>query len=210
MNFVKKLQEDCFNNTISCEQLLNLSLLIAKEIKDKEMISFCSRELEGYQDDSPFFPDYRWIPVTHRIFHKEGMLDMDSIPNSIRTIFDTLYSKGPVKQSIGALEMVLQRNDEVIGMHGAASYKKKLTDFFTREVIAVDLIVERERIKGIISIVRKKIIEWAGSLHPDIFGENDPQEKNVNITVNGDMYNSNIAGTMQNSNVTLQNKPSTK
>lgn len=210
MNFVKKLQEDCFNNAVSCEELLNLSLLIAKKINDQEMISFCNRELEGYQSDSPYFPDYRWVPVTHRIFHKEGPLDMDSIPTPVRAIFDQLYSTAPIKQSISALEMVLQRKDEVLGMHGNPSYRGKLEKFFSREVSAVDLVVERERIKGIISIVRKRITEWAGSLHPEIFAENDTPSSNINITVNGDMNNSSIAGMMHDSKITLQNKQSTK
>ena len=206
---VLDLQNDCLNHSIPCSQLLLKAYAIARKLHIEKMISFCKKEMDGYQSNPDTVPIYRKICIDLQVNNGRQWHSVVVPKNSYISCHD-------VWQSIKELEILCSEKK--------AAFQVKLTteqiDLLRKVCNRANIyegakVVSTYQLEGIVYRIRRIILEWALKLGEDgIWGENlefskDEQEKaknipSIQIIINGNVSSSNIAGELNDSNSNIQ------
>lgn len=175
------------------------------------MVDFCSKELYGYKDvKREDVPAYRKGVL--------GLEGVDGYKNAFPIILrqDSEFTALKISQSITEIESMELSNGSILYSNVSAeeSYfiRKKIqidSDVLIRKVIPAYLF------KAVLTKVRKIILEWALELEKNgIYGEqlvfSDEEQKkgndipSIQIIINGNVSNSNIAGKFKDSISNIQ------
>lgn len=209
------LQRDCMDLSIPCDQLLLKAYAIAFKLDISSMVDFCSKELYGYTE-----AQYKDIPI-----YRKGIMEFEGVDGYQRSFPIILRQNSKltdfiISHSITEIEaMNLSKDGE---LYSNASVEE---NFLIRKKVNIDSnIFIRKRIpvytfKAVLIKVRKMILEWALELEKNgIYGEelefsNDEQTKvknvpSIQIIINGNVSNSNLAGILKDSisNIQMQDK----
>jgi len=205
------LQRDCMDLSIPCDQLLLKAYTIAFKLGISSMVDFCSKELYGYKDvKCEDVPAYRKGVL--------GLEGVDGYKNAFPIILrqDSEFTALKISQSITEIESMELSNGSILYSNVSAeeSYfiRKKIqidSDVLIRKVIPAYLF------KAVLTKVRKIILEWALELEKNgIYGEqlvfSDEEQKkgndipSIQIIINGNVSNSNIAGKLKDSISNIQ------
>lgn len=205
------LQRDCMDLSIPCDQLLLKAYTIAFKLGISSMVDFCSKELYGYKDvKREDVPAYRKGVL--------GLEGVDGYKNAFPIILrqDSEFTALKISQSITEIESMELSNGSILYSNVSAeeSYfiRKKIqidSDVLIRKVIPAYLF------KAVLTKVRKIILEWALELEKNgIYGEqlvfSDEEQKkgndipSIQIIINGNVSNSNIAGKFKDSISNIQ------
>lgn len=206
---VLDLQNDCLNNAIPCSQLLLKAYAIARKLHVEKMANFCKKEMDGYQSNPDAVPIYRKICIDLQV--NNGMQWQSVVvPNNSN------ISSHNVWQSIKELEILCSEKKAAFQVKLTTEQINILRKIFNRTSIYEGAkVVSTYQLEGIIYRIRRIILEWALKLGEDgIWGENlefskDEQEKaknipSIQIIINGNVSNSNIAGELNDSISNIQ------
>lgn len=172
------------------------------------MAEFCKNEIEGYQDNSEYFPSFRTIEIALWAYIGVNW-------NSVTVPSNSYLIKHDVTQSVKELETLCSQ-----GMnHFSVKLSTEQVDIL-RKVCRNPYISDGQKriaaykFEGIISKVRKNILDWVLKLNgADALEENadfgsDKNDKTQNTTViniSGPINGANIVGSMTNSSATVNN-----
>ena len=205
---VEELQRECLNNSIPCSELLLKAYAIARKLNNAEMVEFCKNEIDGYQDNSEQIPSFRIVEITLWALGGVNWRPVIAPCNSDLTKHD-------VSQSIKELETLCAQQKD----HFSIRLSKEQVDIL-RKVCRNPYISDGQKrvaaykFEGIISKVRKNILDWVLKLNDNCVLEEDTNfESNGNdntpsttvININGTINGANIAGNMMNSSATINN-----
>jgi len=209
---VIELQQACLNDSIPCSSLLLKAYAIAVKLGMKDTAELFSHELNGYKDaDKNKLPEYRrvlvnteaydayfsrWIPVT---FPANSPFNKHSVVESIAEIEKIDQSK------CDSLEVRLNADAQEI-IHKATNMT---------EPMLVHQIFAAAQATSILQKVRKVILDWSLELQSKgILGDNlefsDVEISKakdipaINITINGNVSGSTIAGVLKDSISNIQ------
>lgn len=205
------LQRDCMDLSIPCDQLLLKAYTIAFKLGISSMVDFCSKELYGYADvKREDVPAYRKGII--------GLEGVDGYRNAFPIILkqDSEFKVLEISESITEIESMDLSKGSILYSNVSAE-----ESYFIRKKIKVDSdilirkIIPAYFLKAILTKVRKMILEWALQLEKNgIYGEqlifSDEEQKKVNdipsiqIIINGNVSNSNIAGELKDSISNIQ------
>lgn len=210
---VLDLQNDCLNNSIPCSQLLLKAYTIARKLNIEEMVYFCRNEMDGYQNNSDDVPDYREVCIDLQLSNGHRW-------SSVTVSNNSYLSKHSICQSTKELE--------ILCLEKRGIFQIKLTteqlDIMRKacnnsHIYEGAKIISTYQLEGIIFKIRRIILEWAIKLgEDDVWGENleftsEEQEKaknvpSIQIIINGNVSNSNLAGILKDSisNIQMQDK----
>ena len=205
------LQRDCMDLSIPCDQLLLKAYTIAFKLGISSMVDFCSKELYGYKDvKCEDVPAYR-----------KGVLGLEGI-DGYRNTFPIILRQNSeftaleISQSIAEIESMDLSKGSIL--YSNASVEES---YFIRNKVNIDSDVMIRKVipaylfKAVLIKVRKMILEWALQLEKNgIYGEqlifsNEEQKKvndipSIQIIINGNISNSNIAGELKDSISNIQ------
>ena len=197
--------------SIPCDQLLLKAYTIAFKLGIPSMVDFCSKELYGYADvKREDVPAYRKGII--------GLEGVDGYRNAFPIILkqDSEFKVLEISESITEIESMDLSKGSILYSNVSAE-----ESYFIRKKIKVDSdilirkIIPAYFLKAILTKVRKMILEWALQLEKNgIYGEqlifSDEEQNKVNdipsiqIIINGNVSNSNIAGELKDSISNIQ------
>lgn len=204
---VIELQQACLNDSITCSSLLLKAYAIAMKLGMKDTAEIFSHELNGYKDvDKNVLPEYRCVLVNTEAY--------DAYSNQwIPIIFppNTSFNKHFVFESIPEIEKLNQSDCDTLEVRLDTERQKiirKATDM--TEPMLVHQIFAAAQATSILQKVRKAILDWSLELESKgILGENlefSVEEISkakdipaINITINGNVSGSTIAGMLKDS-----------
>ena len=205
---VEKLQNDCLNNSIPCSQLLLKAYATARKLNNVEMAEFCKNEIDGYPDNSEHIPSFRTIEISLWAYNGVNW-------NSVVVPCNSYLTKHNVTQSVKELEALcfqgknyfsVKLSTEQVNFLRKACRNLRISDGQKR--------IAAYKFEGVISKVRKIILDWVLKLNDNCVLEEDTNfESNGNdntpsttvININGTINGANIAGNMMNSSATINN-----
>jgi len=205
---VEELQYECLNNSIPCSQLLLKAYAIARKLNNVEMTDFCKNEIDGYQDNSERIPSFRIIEIA--LWALKGIKW-----TSVIVPCNSYLSRHDVTQSIRELEILCSQKKD----HFSVKLSAEQVDILRKACRDPYISDGQKRVaaykfEGIISKVRKNILDWVLKLNDNCVLEEDTNfESNGNdntpsttvININGTINGANIAGNMMNSSATINN-----
>ena len=193
-SLVLELQKDALDPSVKVSDLLRKALVVATKLNLSEFKNWIDNELGGYHgDDGSTITQYRHLNLkgelkaTHPHF---GFIPYTvTHPESNRAL-----SRRPLKQSIGKLEFLSEKNDpdstlimpfpqEVLNELDKGQGNLELG-------IVPVLVMDRARVKGVVDAVRNTILNWSLKLEQDgILGNelsfsNEEKGKATGITCN--------------------------
>ena len=206
------MQQACLNDSIPCSSLLLKAYAIAMKLGMKDTAEIFSHELNGYKDvDKNVLPEYRCVLVNTEAY--------DAYSNQwIPIIFppNTSFNKHFVFESIPEIEKLNQSDCDTLEVRLDTERQKiirKATDM--TEPMLVHQIFAAAQATSILQKVRKAILDWSLELESKgILGENlefSVEEVSkakdipaINITINGNVSSSTIAGVLKDSISNIQ------
>lgn len=205
---VEELQRECLNNSIPCSELLLKAYAIARKLNNAEMVEFCKNEIDGYQDNSERIPSFRIIEIA--LWALKGIKW-----TSVIAPCNSYLSRHDVTQSIRELEILCSQKKD----HFSVKLSAEQVDILRKACRDPYISDGQKRVaaykfEGIISKVRKTILDWVLELNDaDALEENadfgsDKNDKTQNTTViniSGPINGANIVGSMTNSSATINN-----
>lgn len=205
---VEELQRECLNNSTPCSQLLLKAYAIARKLNNVEMAEFCKNEIDGYQDNSERIPSFRIIEIA--LWALKGINW-----TSVIVPCNSYLSRHEVTQSIRELEILCSQKKD----HFSVKLSAEQVDILRKACRDPYISDGQKRVaaykfEGIISKVRKTILDWVLELNDaDALEENadfgsDKNDKTQNTTViniSGPINGANIVGSMTNSSATVNN-----
>lgn len=205
---VEELQRECLNNSIPCSELLLKAYAIARKLNNVEMAEFCKNEIDGYQDNSERIPSFRIIEIA--LWALKGIKW-----TSVIVPCNSYLSRHDVTQSIRELEILCSQKKD----HFSVKLSAEQVDILRKACRDPYISDGQKRVaaykfEGIISKVRKTILDWVLELNDaDALEENadfgsDKNDKTQNTTViniSGPINGANIVGSMTNSSATVNN-----
>jgi hypothetical protein len=205
---VEELQRECLNNSTPCSQLLLKAYAIARKLNNVEMAEFCKNEIDGYQDNSERIPSFRIIEIA--LWALKGINW-----TSVIVQCNSYLSRHEVTQSIRELEILCSQKKD----HFSVKLSAEQVDILQKACRDPYISDGQKRVaaykfEGIISKVRKTILDWVLELNDaDALEENadfgsDKNDKTQNTTViniSGPINGANIVGSMTNSSATVNN-----
>lgn len=209
---VLDLQQACLDDKISCNFLLLKAYAIAQKLSITDMADFCNREINGYAGvDNSLIPSYRYIPVNTEAYKDtskrwEPVAFPAGHPRSMRFVYESIAEIEKLDESKEKmLESRLNFDDQL------AIYKiiDMPRPYFVRQIFMAG------QVTSILHLVRKLVLDWALKLEKEgILGENltfSSEEQNrvknipsIQIIINGNVSNSNIAGELKDSISNIQ------
>ena len=210
---VLDLQQACLDEKISCYYLLLKAYAIAEKLSIKDMAEFCTHEINGYFDiENKLIPLYRHIHVNTEAY-KETSKRWEPVsfpaghPRSMRYVVESIPEIERLEQSKQEMLEVRLNYDDQLAIYQIIDMPKPL---FVHQIFMA------AQVTSILQIVRKLVLDWALKLEKEgILGENltfSSEEQNkvkdvpsIQIIINGNVSNSNIAGNMMNSSATINN-----
>lgn len=210
---VLDLQQACLDDKISCYYLLLRAFAIASKLSIKDMADFCTREINGYVGvDNSLIPSYRHIPVNTEAY-KDSSKRWEPVafpaghPRSMRFVVESIGEIEKLDESKEKMLQVRLNYNDQLAIYEIIDMPKP---YFVRQIFMAG------QITSILHLVRKLILDWALKLEKEgILGENltfSSEEQNrvknipsIQIIINGNVSNSNIAGNMMNSSATINN-----
>ena len=209
---VIELQQACLNDSIPCSSLLLKAYAIAMKLGMKDTAEVFSHELNGYKDaDKNILPEYRRVLVNTEAY--DAYYDR-WIPVTFPSKSE--FNKHSVVESITEIEKIDQTKCDTLEVRLNADAQKiihKVTNM--TEPMLVHQIFAAAQATSILQKVRKAILDWSLELETKgIFGENlefsveeISKAKDVpaiNITINGNVSGSTIAGMLKDSISNIQ------
>lgn len=172
------------------------------------MAEFCKNEIDGYQDNSERIPSFRIIEIA--LWALKGINW-----TSVIVPCNSYLSRHDVTQSIRELEILCSQKKD----HFSVKLSAEQVDFLRKACRDPYISDGQKRVaaykfEGIISKVRKNILDWVLKLNDNcVFEEDTNFESNGNdntpsttvININGTINGANIAGNMMNSSATINN-----
>lgn len=213
--FVIELQKLCLDSEVACSDILQRAYFLAKKLEIKDLESYFVLEMQGYSDFSEKIPRYRYVNVEYRFETPSYGWRPFVIKRGIG--FDNLLCR-PIESSIIELEKLSEYGDSHLSFPIPGEVQKLLNkQAKTPVLVHICGFFEKAALAKIFQEVRKVILDWTLELEKKgILGEEymfTEKEKesakeisNVNITINGNISDSNVIGALQNSTV---NKEST-
>ncbi|MGX3043727.1 AbiTii domain-containing protein [Helicobacter sp. T3_23-1056] len=166
-----KIIKQLVNNEITTKQALERMLILAKDIKDKNLEKWIKSEIQGYGKNE-VIPKYRKIPIcyvgTYRTqsvmglsivggVHKNAMLPTLFLDNKSQKEKDEFFNKF-IDISIEMLEQIIKDKEEV-----AEVLNPKLFQIFQYktniEVLSAKKVFDRIYLSKIVEKVRVKILD---------------------------------------------------
>ena len=204
---VEELQKDCLNPEKTVSALLQKARFIAKKLDKKEMVDYCTFELEGYTKGP--VPEYRKVPVTYKALNPyRGWIPVD-IPSPLSYMLNrSLFL------SIGEMEDFLKKDETTMMMSVDAEIQERLYDLFGTPVrFEMKCFFSKTQFVRVLDTVKNKISDWALDLErKEILGDEyqfTEQEKDVaktmTVIINGNVNGANVVGNMINSSATVNN-----
>ena len=199
---VIELQKECLNTKSSLTDLLLKARFIAQKLNIKDMVEFCTNELEGYTKGP--VPEYRKTSVTYKAFNPyRGWIPVD-IPSSLSYMLNrSLFL------SVGEMEDFLKKEDSTMTMSVDPELQERLYDLFGTPVrFEIKSFFSKTQFTRILDTVRNKISDWAVELEQKgILGDEyefSSSEKEIakNMTIinnYGNINGSNVVGSAINS-----------
>ena len=213
--FVIELQKLCLDSEVACSDILQRAYFLAKKLEIKDLESYFVLEMQGYSDFSEKIPRYMYVNVEYRFEIPSYGWRPFVIKRGIG--FDNLLCR-PIESSIIELEKLSEYGDSHLSFPIPGEVQKLLNkQAKTPVLVHICGFFEKAALTKIFQEVRKVILDWTLELEKKgILGEEymfTEKEKesakeisNVNITINGNISDSNVIGALQNSTV---NKEST-
>lgn len=202
---VKELQKDCLNTNLSLANLLRKARFIAQKLNIKDMVDYCTKELEGYTKGP--FPEYRYISVSYKAYnpYRAQWIPYEIPSNSpIARIL-----KWPTKLSISEMNRLLEEPGDTIVQNILLELQRKLQEWSNiPDCYEIKQFFPKATFSKIFDIVRNKISDWAVELEKKgILGDEyefSPKEKEIakNMTIinnYGNINGSNVVGSAINS-----------
>lgn len=206
------MQQACLNESIPCSSLLLKAYAIAMKLGMKETAEIFSHELNGYKNvDKKILPEYRRVLVNTEAY--DAYYD-----RWIPVLFPAKseFNKHSVVESIIEIEKIDLAECDTLEVRLNADAQKiirKATNM--TEPMLVHQIFAAAQATSILQKVRKAILDWSFELESKgILGENlefsveeISKAKDVpaiNITINGNVSGSTIAGVLKDSISNIQ------
>jgi len=208
---VIELQQACLDDQVPCSSLLRKAYAIAMKLGLQDMADFCNHEMNGYKSvDRSLVPEFRQVNVNTEAF---DAYYSRWIPVSFPAHSE--FSKRYVVESIAEIEKIDQSKCDTLEFRLTADAQKiiyKVTNM--DEQMNVHQILSASQITSIPQKVRNCLLEWSlklereGILGEDLEFTSEERSKakeihTVNITINGDVLDSNIAGMMSESSTSV-------
>ncbi|WP_290725540.1 hypothetical protein [Fibrobacter sp. UBA2449] len=210
---VLDLQQACLDDKISCNFLLLKAYAIAQKLSITDMADFCNREINGYAGvDNSLIPSYRHIPVNTEAYKDtskrwEPVAFPAGHPRSMRFVFESIAEIEKLDESKENLLESRLNYDDQLAIYEIIDMPKPL---HVRQIFMAG------QVTSILHLVRKLVLDWALKLEKEgILGEDltfsiEEQDRvknipSIQIIINGNVSNSNIAGNMMNSSATINN-----
>lgn len=206
------MQQACLNDAIPCSSLLLKAYAIAMKLGMKDTAEIFSHELNGYKDaDKNILPEYRRVLVNTEAY--DAYYDR-WIPVTFPSKSE--FNKHSVVESITEIEKIDQTKCDTLEVRLNADAQKiihKVTNM--TEYMLVHQIFAAAQATSILQKVRKVILDWSLELQSKgILGENlefsDVEISKakdipaINITINGNVSGSTIAGVLKDSISNIQ------
>lgn len=204
---VEELQYECLNNSIPCSQLLLKAYATARKLNNVEMAEFCKNEIDGYPDNSEHIPSFRTIEISLWAYNGVNW-------NSVVVPCNSYLTKHNVTQSVKELEALCFQGKNYFSV----KLSTEQVDFLRKACRNLRISDGQKRIaaykfEGIISKVRKIILDWVLKLNKDdileekgnLADENNKTPITTVININAPINGANIAGNMVNSHAIINN-----
>lgn len=204
---VEELQYECLNNSIPCSQLLLKAYASARRLNNVEMAEFCKNEIDGYLDNSEHIPSFRTIEISLWAYNGVNW-------NSVVVPCNSYLTKHNVTQSVKELEALCFQGKNYFSV----KLSTEQVDFLRKACRNLRISDGQKRIaaykfEGIISKVRKIILDWVLKLNKDdileekgdLADENNKTPITTVININAPINGANIAGNMVNSHAIINN-----
>lgn len=201
------MQQACLNDAIPCSSLLLKAYAIAMKLGMNDTAEIFSHELNGYKDaDKNILPEYRRVFVNTEAY--DAYYDR-WIPVTFPSKSE--FNKHSVVESITEIEKIDQTKCDTLEVRLNADAQKiihKVTNM--TEPMLVHQIFAASQATSILQKVRKAVLDWSFELErKGILGENlefSVEEISkakdipaINITINGNVSGSTIAGMLKDS-----------
>ena len=201
------MQQACLNDSIPCSSILLKAYAIAMKLGMKDTVEIFSHELNGYKNaDKNILPEYRRVLVNTEAY--DAYYDR-WIPVTFPSKSE--FNKHSVVESITEIEKIDQTKCDTLEVRLNADAQKiihKVTNM--TEPMLVHQIFAAAQATSILQKVRKVILDWSLELQSKgILGENlefsDVEISKakdipaINITINGNVSGSTIAGVLKDS-----------
>ncbi len=163
-----ELQRDALDENISLEMLLQKAYLVARKLKLDEFEKWLSQEQEGY-GDSDSIPAYRRITGETKAWNPmRGWIPI--ITDSPQ--FTDAISQMPLTISIPAIVDCYKSNESYVAFGLGSEITDALNKMGGGFPTKFDFFVSKSELYGIMSTVRKKILDWSLILEENgIMGE---------------------------------------
>ncbi len=209
---VLDLQQACLDDKISCYYLLLKAYAIASKLSITDMADFCTREINGYAGvERSLIPSYRRIPVNTEAY-KESSKRWEPVsfpagnPWSMHSVVGSIAEIEKIEESKEKMLHIRLNYDEQVAIYQIIDMPKPLP---VRQIFMAG------QVTSILHLVRKLVLDWALKLEKEgILGENltfssDEQNRvknipSIQIIINGNVSNSNIAGELKDSISNIQ------
>lgn len=209
---VIELQQDCLNDQVPCSSLLRKAYAIAVKLGMQDVAEFCKLEMNGYKEvDRSRVPNFRQVIVNTEAY---DACFCRWVPVSFPA--NSEFSKRYVVESIAEIEKIDQSKCDTLEYRLTADAQKivyKVTNM--DEQMNVHQILSASQITSIPQKVRNSLLEWSLKLEQEgVLGENleftsEERQKVMhspsvyNITINGNVTNSNVSSMMNGSNASV-------
>lgn len=204
-----ELQKECLNPKISLTDLLRKARFIAQKLNIKDMVEYCSNELEGYTKGP--VPEYRKTLVTYKAFNPyRGWIPV-SLPSTLSYMLNrSLFL------SVGEMEDFLKKEDLTMSMSADSKLQESLRDPFGSPIqLEVKCFFPKTQFTRILDTIRNKISDWAieleqkGILGDEYEFSKEEREKVQSMSItnifNAPINGANIVGNMTNSSAIIHN-----
>lgn len=209
---VLDLQQACLDDKISCYYLLLKAYAIASKLSITDMANFCTREINGYVGvNKVHIPSYRYISVNTEAFNEasrqwEPVAFPAGHPRSMRFVIESIAEIEKLDESKEKMLQVRLNYDDQLAIYEIIDMPKPL---HVRQIFMAG------QVTSILHLVRKLVLDWALKLEKEgILGEDltfSSEEQNrvknipsIQIIINGNVSNSNIAGELKDSISNIQ------
>ena len=214
---VLELQRKCWDSNISCDLLLLNALSVAKALSIQNMVDFCNQELSGYVGiDSSIIPQYRKCTNAFQS-RKRGAKEWHSESLSIESDLLNDYIRDPISE---ICVLASSSKDFYIKVPSVEEVRIAQQTLNLHETTDVRIVFPKYLFYSIAFRIRCIVAEWTnelvqkGILGEDLLFSTIEKEKaqnmpEINIIINGNVVNSNVAGlnsTLMNS-LFFQEKP---
>ena len=209
-SIVLELQSKALNTATAVSDLLRTALVVAKKLRQDDIIKWLNCEMNGYTDDDEI-PQYRQI--AGQIMINNPFYGLQSV------VFESaaeaeIVSKKPFGVPISQIENLLasKRSGTVLGIPLPPGLELRLMQLLNSNIPPV-FIANESQMHSVLDIVRNNVLEWTLKLEENGVLGNDmtftPDEKKQASTIIyniGEMHNSQIQQGTINSTQTQTNQ----